>query len=55
MADEETCPVPEAVSKQLTELFERLQGDVTDRNKTAIADGVMKVIEGMVQGKQNKK
>ncbi|KAF9924385.1 hypothetical protein BGZ67_009325 [Mortierella alpina] len=55
MQDEETSPVSEPVSKQLMELAGRLQGDVTEINKTTITDGVVKVIEGMIQGKQNKK
>ncbi|KAF9983207.1 hypothetical protein BGZ75_005312 [Mortierella antarctica] len=51
MDDEETRPVSEAVNKQLMELARRLQGDVTEINKTSITEGVVKVIEGMIQGK----
>ncbi|KAF9974797.1 hypothetical protein BGZ75_000698, partial [Mortierella antarctica] len=42
MEDEETLPVSEMVSKQLMELAGRLQGDVTEINKTTITDGVVK-------------
>ncbi|KAF9923838.1 hypothetical protein BGZ67_009626 [Mortierella alpina] len=55
MEDEETLPVSEMVSKQLMELAGMLQGDVTEINKTTITEGVVEVIEGMTQGKQNKK
>ncbi|KAF9559409.1 hypothetical protein EC968_006618 [Mortierella alpina] len=49
MENEETAPVPERVNKQLMELAGRLQGDVTEINKTTIAGGVVKAIEGMIQ------
>ncbi|KAG9323306.1 hypothetical protein KVV02_002285 [Mortierella alpina] len=54
MEDEETRPVSDAVSKQLMELARRLQDDVTEINKTSLTEGAVKVIEGMIQGKQNK-
>ncbi|KAF9954340.1 hypothetical protein BGZ70_010597 [Mortierella alpina] len=55
MQDEETSSVSEPVRKQPIQLAGRLQGDVTEINKTTITEGVVKVIEGMIQGKQNKK
>ncbi|KAG0342374.1 hypothetical protein BG005_002735 [Podila minutissima] len=54
MEDEETWPVSEMVSDQLRELAGRLQGEITDLNKTTTTDEVVKVIEKLIKGKQKK-
>ncbi|KAF9317774.1 hypothetical protein BG006_003299 [Podila minutissima] len=54
MKDEETRPVSEMVSNQLRELAGRLQGEITDLNKTTTTDEVVIVIEKLIKGKQKK-